>query len=94
VPNPLPPTIDWSTALISALDYGLERSKTLPVSQLGEWENWLLFFLRGINSQSQDAITRIEHLGRFREVCRERLSTKRAAARLLQTLNVLFERRY
>jgi Fic family protein len=71
------------------LDY---YDRLLAVSQRGEWEKWLLFFLKGISSQSLDAITRIERLGRLRSIYRERLSTERAAARLLQTLDVLFER--
>jgi Fic family protein len=71
------------------LDY---YDRLLAVSQRGEWENWLLFFLKGISSQSSDAITRIEHLGQLRTAYRERLRTERAAARLLKTLDVLFER--
>lgn len=64
----------------------------LAVSRRGEWENWLFFFLRGISSQSLDSITRIERLGQLRAAYQERLRTERAAARLLPTLNVLFER--
>jgi Fic family protein len=71
------------------LDY---YDRLLAVSQRGEWENWLHFFLKGVSSQSQDAITRIERTGRLRGVYRERLRTERAAPRLLQTLDVLFER--
>ncbi len=71
------------------LDY---YDRLLAVSQHGDWNNWLLFFLRGISSQSQDAITRIERLGQLRTAYRERLRTERAAGRLLKTLDVLFER--
>jgi Fic family protein len=71
------------------LDY---YDRLLAVSQRGEWESWLLFFLKGISSQSLDAITRIERLGQLRTTYRERLSSERAAQRLLQTLDVLFER--
>ena len=71
------------------LDY---YDRLLAVSQHGEWENWLLFYFKGISSQSLDAITRIERLGKLRTAYRERLHTERAAARLLQTLDVLFER--
>ncbi len=71
------------------LDY---YNRLLAVSQRGEWENWLLFFLKGISSQSLDAITRIERLEQLRNAYRERLRTERAAARLLQTIDVLFER--
>ncbi len=67
-------------------------ARLLAVSQRGEWENWLFFFLKGISSQSLDAITRIERLGQLREAFRERLGAERATERLLQTLDVLFER--
>jgi Fic family protein len=71
------------------LDY---YDRLLAVSRGGEWESWLLFFLKGISSQSVDAITRIERLGKLRDACRERLRRERAAERLLRTLDVLFER--
>jgi Fic family protein len=58
------------------LDY---YDRLLAVSQRGEWENWLLFFLKGVSSQSLDAITRIERLGQLRSAYRERLRTERAA---------------
>lgn len=45
------------------LDY---YDRLLAVSQRGEWKNWLLFFLRGVSSQSLDAITRIGRLGQLR----------------------------
>lgn len=71
------------------LDY---YDRLLAVSQRDEWENWLLFFLKGVSSQSLDAIGRIERLGKLRSVYRERLHTERAAARLWQTMDVIFER--
>ncbi len=64
----------------------------LAVSQGGEWENWLIFFLKGISSQAQDAINRIERLGQLRSAYQDQLRTERAVSRLLQTLDVLFER--
>jgi Fic family protein len=64
----------------------------LAVSQHGEWENWLLFFLKAISSQSLDAMVRIERLVQLRMIYQDRLRTERAASRLLQTLDVLFER--
>ena len=66
--------------------------RLLAVSRGGEWENWLLFFLKAISSQSLDAITRIERLGQMRNAYRERLRRERTAARLIQTLDVLLER--
>lgn len=41
---------------------------------------------------SLDAITRIKRLGYLSAAYRERLRTERAAARLLQTMDVFFER--
>ncbi|HJS29008.1 MAG TPA: Fic family protein [Anaerolineales bacterium] len=71
------------------LDY---YNHLLRVSQRGEWEGWLVFFLMGVSSQAQDAITRIERLGKLRTAYQERLRSERAAERLFQTLDVLFER--
>jgi Fic family protein len=48
--------------------------------------------MNGISAQSLDAIKRIEHLMQLRNIYWERLRTERAAERLLQTLDVLFER--
>lgn len=67
-------------------------ARLLAVSQGGEWEYWLLLFLKGISSQSFDAMNRIERLGQLREAFQERLPSEWAAGRLQQTLDVLFER--
>jgi Fic family protein len=64
----------------------------LAVSQLGDWERWLRFFLRGVSSQSMDATRRIECLGKLRTCYRELLSNERAGVRLLEALDALFER--
>ena len=66
--------------------------RLLAVSQAGDWENWLTFFLRAVSSQSQDAINRIKRLGQLRTAYKDQLRSERAAARLLQSLDVLFER--
>ncbi|MEA1978296.1 MAG: Fic family protein [Chloroflexota bacterium] len=64
----------------------------LAVSQRGDWENWLFFFLEGIRDQSADAILCIERLQHLRSTYRERLRAERAAERLMQAIDVLFER--
>lgn len=64
----------------------------LAVSQRGEWENWLSFFLEGIRDQSMDAIASIERLQLLMRAYHERLSDERAAERLMQAVDVLFER--
>lgn len=62
----------------------------LAVSQSGAWEGWLSYFLAGIASQSRDAIERIYRLQDLREKYRQRFQTGRAAARLLQVVDLLF----
>ncbi len=64
----------------------------LAVSQGGEWENWLFFFLEGIEEQSMDAVARIKRLQLLMRAYNERISAERAAKRLMQAVKVLFER--
>lgn len=52
----------------------------------------MIFFLKGVRSQSQDAINRIERLGQLRSAYQGLLGSERAASRRLQTLDILFER--
>ncbi|MCJ7621952.1 MAG: Fic family protein [Anaerolineaceae bacterium] len=62
----------------------------LMVSEEGNWKGWLSFFLRGVLTQSQDAIQRIKRLLDIREAYRNRFQHERAAARLLQVVDMLF----
>jgi Fic family protein len=71
------------------LDY---YDRLLAVSRQGAWDNWLTFFLRGVSSQSLDAINKIERLGQLRTVYQERLSAERASAKLSDSLDVIFDR--
>lgn len=64
----------------------------LVVSQRGDWENWLSFFLEGIRDQSADAVLCINRLQHLRSTYHERLRDERAAERLMQATDVLFER--
>ena len=64
----------------------------LSVSQKGRWEDWLRFFLRGVVIQSRDAVVRIQRLQGLRERYREQVQSARAAARLLQVVDLLFAR--
>ena len=41
--------------------------RLLAVSQHGEWEAWLLFFLDGVHQQAQDGSQRILHLQALRQ---------------------------
>jgi Fic family protein len=64
----------------------------LAVSQHGDWEACLGFFLEGVQRQSEDAIVRIEHLQDLRREYQMLLRGERAAERLLGAVDVLFER--
>jgi Fic family protein len=64
----------------------------LAVSQRGAWAAWLVFFLRGVVAQAQDAVLRAQRLQDLRERYREQFQAERAAARLLQTVDLLFAR--
>lgn len=62
----------------------------LAVSRQGAWERWLIYCLRGVAAQAQDAIARIRRLQDLRESYRAVVQSERAAARLLQALDLLF----
>ncbi len=64
----------------------------LAISQRGEWERWLTFFLAGVRDQSLDSINRVGRLQRLRTMYQDQLSGERAAKRLMQAVDVLFER--
>ncbi len=62
----------------------------LAVSQRGAWEEWLAFFLRGIATQAHDSMARAGRLQDLREQYQRQFQTVRAAARLLQAVDMLF----
>lgn len=64
----------------------------LGVSQYGTWEAWLRFFLRGVAEQSLDAVARAAQLQVLHAQYHQRFQTMRAAARLLQVVDLLFVR--
>ena len=64
----------------------------LAVSQCGAWEAWLRFFLRGVAEQSLDAVVRAAQLQILHAQYHQRFQTMRAAARLLQVVDLLFIR--
>ena len=64
----------------------------LAVSQQGAWEAWLSFFLQGVSEQAEDAIGRIEQLQHLRAAYQNQVQEERTAERLLQVIDVLFER--
>lgn len=55
----------------------------LAVSQGGEWEAWLAFFLRGVEREAGDAALRAQRLLDLREEWRTRYQQERAGSNLL-----------
>jgi len=62
----------------------------LAVSQRAAWEEWLLYFLEGIRKQSLEAVDRISRLQALRAQYQIRFQTRRAPARLLRAVDLLF----
>ncbi len=62
------------------------------VSEKGNWNSWLTFFLSGVSSQSLDAAARVKRINDLRENYRQRFQQRRSAARLLQVVDLLFAR--
>jgi Fic family protein len=64
--------------------------RLLDISRNGRWKEWVLFFLRGISSQSRDAIRRSDLLLNLWQKYRSDLQAARASALLLQLVDQLF----
>ncbi len=64
--------------------------RLLAVSQRGEWNEWLLFFLRGVAEQSSDAVARARRLQALWQRYRETLQSARTSVLLLRLLDRLF----
>jgi Fic family protein len=66
--------------------------RLLAVSQQGQWEDWLHFFLMGVSVQSLDAVQRITQLQVLYQTNTGLLQVERATERLIEVLNLVFER--
>lgn len=64
----------------------------LHVSQTGDFESWVRFFLEAVDSSALESIRRAEALLELREAYRQRLQGKRASAGLLGLVDALFVR--
>jgi Fic family protein len=53
--------------------------RLLAVSESGDWQSWVLFFLQGVAEQSRDTVFRAKRMQDLREVWREKLSQFRSA---------------
>jgi len=65
--------------------------RLLEVSTRGAWQEWLLFFLRGVENQARDAARRAARLLELRRSYRERFQKPRASAALPGLVDLLFE---
>ena len=63
----------------------------LDVSQRGNWTEWIIFFLRGVAEQAEDAIVRANKLQKLSSEYRDQLQAARAAAALLKLADRLFK---
>ena len=64
----------------------------LAVSQRGDWERWLQFFLRGVSSQAEDSIRRLTKLEGLRTDYQAIANRERQVRRMEQVLDFLFMR--
>ncbi|MGH9801333.1 MAG: Fic family protein, partial [Blastocatellia bacterium] len=62
----------------------------LGVSQRGLWDEWVRYFLLGIEQQSKDAVKRAARLLELHQQYRDRLQSARASALLLSLIDDLF----
>jgi Fic family protein len=64
----------------------------LAVSQRGDWEAWLRFFLRGVSSQAQDSLVRMQRLEAIRTKYEPLVKSDRNSERMGAVLDFLFSR--
>lgn len=62
----------------------------LAVSQRGDWEAWLRFFLRGVSSQAQDSVGRMQRLEEIRTKYEPLVKSDRNSERMGAVLDFLF----
>jgi len=65
--------------------------RLLRVSQHGEWEEWIRFFLRAVEEQAKDAVARATRLNQLRDELGSRVRSARTSALEVATLDELFK---
>lgn len=68
--------------------------RLLAISQKGEWNEWIKFFLRGVVVQSQDAIKNSQSILDLLEIYRARIHQKRPSGYALKLLDEIFKNPY
>jgi len=66
--------------------------RLLAVSQRGRWEEWLLFFLRGISTQARDSLVRMARLQGIRQKYDVIVQADRNVSRMAAVVDFLFAR--
>jgi Fic family protein len=64
----------------------------LAISQRGNWEAWLRFFLRGVSAQSTDSLARMERLGAIRSKYQPLVEAEKNSERMAAVIDFLFGR--
>ncbi len=64
----------------------------LSVSQKGSWEDWLIFFLRGVSEQSQNSLLRMNRLQEVRSRYETMIQGYRSSKGLSSMLDFIFTR--
>jgi Fic family protein len=66
--------------------------RLLAVSQRGQWEEWLRFFLRGISAQAQDSVVRMTRLQGLRTTYEDLVQADRNSVRMAAVIDFIFSR--
>jgi Fic family protein len=64
-------------------------ARLLAVSQRGDWDGWLRFFLTGVRDQASQAAARLHKLETLRSRYARQVQTERTSERLLQVIDFL-----
>lgn len=67
------------------------KDRLLAVSQRGEWDEWIAFFLTGVAEQSREAIVMSDRLLELRGKYREQLAGPRVSVNQARLADLLFE---
>ncbi len=62
----------------------------LAVSQKGDWEAWLRFFLRGVSTQANESLVQLDRLQTIRTIYQPLVDAERNVKRMEQVLDFLF----
>ena len=68
--------------------------RLLGLSQTGEWNVWLDYFLKGVAEQSQDALDRVRRIRQLQDRYRLDFQDRRASANTLRLVDQLFASPY